>query len=164
MQDWTGNSEGSGQVSKVYDTVDVPPHLMWPYFLHWYILRITVSRSHQGEVMKMAARFKPPGVVTPAGGAGYKVSSSASLSKYPISADGKDTGTFCSTLLRRRVSGNVLIIPRFLWIVDIYFWLRQEIKESQCIRLYYLSSETSFLKHPIFIISTLSALFLYLFS
>merc|ERR1711878_80370 len=35
--------------------------------------RIVVSRSHQGEVMKMAAKFKTPGVVTPAGGAGYKV-------------------------------------------------------------------------------------------
>ena len=33
----------------------------------------------------MASKFKPPGVVTPAGGAGYKVS----ISKYPISADGK---------------------------------------------------------------------------
>ena len=32
-----------------------------------------VSRSHQGDVMKMAEKFKPPGVVTPAGGAGYKV-------------------------------------------------------------------------------------------
>ena len=35
--------------------------------------RIVVSRSHQGDVMKMAEKFKPPGVVTPAGGAGYKV-------------------------------------------------------------------------------------------
>ena len=35
--------------------------------------RIMVSRSHQGEVMKMAEKFKPPGVVTPAGGSGYKV-------------------------------------------------------------------------------------------
>ena len=32
-----------------------------------------VSRSHQGDVMKMAEKFKPPGVVTPAGGSGYKV-------------------------------------------------------------------------------------------
>ena len=35
--------------------------------------RIVVSRSHQGDVMKMAEKFKPPGVVTPAGGAGFKV-------------------------------------------------------------------------------------------
>jgi len=35
--------------------------------------RIVVSRSHQGDVLKMAEKFKPPGVVTPAGGAGYKV-------------------------------------------------------------------------------------------
>ena len=38
--------------------------------------RIMVSRSHQGEVMKMAEKFKPPGVVTPAGGSGYKVTRS----------------------------------------------------------------------------------------
>ena len=38
-----------------------------------YTCRIVVSRSHQGDVMKMAEKFKPPGVVTPAGGAGYKV-------------------------------------------------------------------------------------------
>ena len=53
------------------------------FFGHYLISsfpRITVSRSHQGEVMKMAAKFKPPGVVTPAGGAGYKVS----VSSYPI--------------------------------------------------------------------------------
>ena len=37
------------------------------------MIRIMVSRSHQGDVMKMAEKFKPPGVVTPAGGAGYKV-------------------------------------------------------------------------------------------
>ena len=60
-------SEGSGQV-----TIRV---IMTMSDLH----RITVSRSHQGEVMKMAAKFKPPGVVTPAGGAGYKVSISANI-------------------------------------------------------------------------------------
>ena len=38
-----------------------------------YLVRIMVSRSHQGDVMKMAEKFKPPGVVTPAGGSGYKV-------------------------------------------------------------------------------------------
>ena len=43
------------------------------------MIRIMVSRSHQGDVMKMAEKFKPPGVVTPAGGAGYKVSNIATL-------------------------------------------------------------------------------------
>ena len=41
---------------------------------YYYVaIRIMVSRSHQGDVMKMAEKFKPPGVVTPAGGSGYKV-------------------------------------------------------------------------------------------
>lgn len=35
--------------------------------------RVIVSRSHKGEVYKMVEKFKPPGVVTPAGGAGYKI-------------------------------------------------------------------------------------------
>ena len=32
-----------------------------------------VSRSHKGEVYKLVEKFDPPGIVTPAGGAGYKV-------------------------------------------------------------------------------------------
>jgi len=35
--------------------------------------RVIVSRSHKGEVYKLVSKFKPAGVVTPAGGAGYKV-------------------------------------------------------------------------------------------
>lgn len=35
--------------------------------------RVIVSRSHKGEVYKMVEKFKPPGVVTPAGGAGFKM-------------------------------------------------------------------------------------------
>jgi len=35
--------------------------------------RVIVSRSHKGDVYKMVNKFKPPGIVTPAGGAGYKV-------------------------------------------------------------------------------------------
>merc|ERR1712130_64843 len=35
--------------------------------------RVIVSRSHKGEVNKMVEKFNPPGVVTPAGGAGYKI-------------------------------------------------------------------------------------------
>ena len=32
-----------------------------------------VSRSHKGEVYKLVERFDPPGVITAAGGSGYKV-------------------------------------------------------------------------------------------
>ena len=39
--------------------------------------RVIVSRSHKGDVYKMVNKFKPAGVVTPAGGAGYKVSYTA---------------------------------------------------------------------------------------
>lgn len=35
--------------------------------------RIIVSRSHKGDVNQMVEKFKPPGVVTSAGGAGYKI-------------------------------------------------------------------------------------------
>jgi len=35
--------------------------------------RVVVSRSHSGEVYKLVEKFKPPGVVTPAGGSGYKM-------------------------------------------------------------------------------------------
>jgi len=35
--------------------------------------RVIVSRSHKGDVYKMVNKFKPAGVVTPAGGAGYKI-------------------------------------------------------------------------------------------
>lgn len=35
--------------------------------------RVIVSRSHKGDVYKMVEKFKPPGVVTPAGGSGYKI-------------------------------------------------------------------------------------------
>jgi len=35
--------------------------------------RVIVSRSHKGDVYKLVEKFKPPGVVTPAGGAGYKM-------------------------------------------------------------------------------------------
>ena len=32
-----------------------------------------MSRSHSGDVYKLVEKFKPPGVVTPAGGSGFKV-------------------------------------------------------------------------------------------
>ena len=54
--------------------------------------RIVVSRSHQGDVMKMAEKFKPPGVVTPAGGAGFKV---IIISNYFFGGVGKEI--FCIT-------------------------------------------------------------------
>ena len=38
-----------------------------------FLVRIIVSRSHSGEVYKLVEKFKPPGIVTPAGGSGYKV-------------------------------------------------------------------------------------------
>ena len=38
-----------------------------------FFVRIIVSRSHSGEVYKLVEKFKPPGIVTPAGGSGYKV-------------------------------------------------------------------------------------------
>ena len=50
-----------------------------------------VSRSHQGEVMKMAEKFKPPGIVTPAGGSGYKVGTF----KYPETELTQDGAAFC---------------------------------------------------------------------
>ena len=33
-----------------------------------------MSRSHKGDVYKFVEKFKPPGIVTPAGGSGFKVS------------------------------------------------------------------------------------------
>ena len=42
--------------------------------IYIFMRRVIVSRSHKGDVYKMVNKFKPPGVVTPAGGAGYKVS------------------------------------------------------------------------------------------
>ena len=42
-------------------------------FWQSFLVRIIVSRSHSGEVYKLVEKFKPPGIVTPAGGSGYKV-------------------------------------------------------------------------------------------
>ena len=58
-----------------FNTLCLDIYTLCIYTLCIYTLscRIVVSRSHQGDVMKMAEKFKPPGVVTPAGGAGYKV-------------------------------------------------------------------------------------------
>ena len=39
--------------------------------------RVIVSRSHSGHAYKLVEKFKPPGVVTPAGGSGYKVALSS---------------------------------------------------------------------------------------
>ena len=60
-------------------------HKFWKWYGSYELkdlnvdVRIMVSRSHQGDVMKMAEKFKPPGVVTPAGGSGYKVTLDSSL-------------------------------------------------------------------------------------
>jgi len=35
--------------------------------------RVIVSRSHKGDVYKFVEKFKPPGIVTPAGGSGFKL-------------------------------------------------------------------------------------------
>lgn len=35
--------------------------------------RVVVSRSHKGEVYKLVERFDPPGVITAAGGSGFKI-------------------------------------------------------------------------------------------
>ena len=47
-----------------------------------YDSRVVVSRSHKGEVYKLVERFDPPGVITAAGGSGYKVGRRHSL-EYP---------------------------------------------------------------------------------
>ena len=90
-------------------TMSVCRSLKYLVLLTLILPRITVSRSHQGEVMKMASKFKPPGVVTPAGGAGYKVSISVNIRYLQT-----ERYTFCSTLLSREVWGKVQIIPHTL--------------------------------------------------
>ena len=46
-----------------------------------------MSRSHSGEVYKLVEKFKPPGIVTPAGGSGYKVTTDHLISHF---SDGSD--------------------------------------------------------------------------